>query len=1552
MELASLKYLTGMTAAIAALVLSSFATAAKAQIPIVTAGGSTTTLASTPASSNSLGSLAWEIENSSGSDVADSNLTLGWTLNYANGSFTVGAPSESDPLTTTAGTGYVAIWNDGSQSPPSATFNVDPMLTGFTLSPSTVIGSNSGGTVSTGTVTLNESPGAGGTNVYLQSANSVVNMASTVNIQQGSTSITFPVTSNAVAAQTTAQLTATLDSTVINQNLTINPWLASMTLSATSGVGGIQNPTVTVTLNAPAPAGGLTVNLTSSVTSALSSGVVTIGSGQSSASVTLTSAGVTTPTPLTISAQYDLVTLTQSYTVNPMIASLVLNPSTVVGQASSTGTVTLNCAAPSNLTLPLSSSAPSVASVPANVSIAQGATTGTFNISAATVSIVTEPGISVTYNGSVTQTVTANLFDEPLLGNITFNPSSVIGGNTSTGTITLNGPAPTGGTSVSVSSGNAGYAYFGTHVPTSTVTVPAGQTSQTFTINTMSTTSTVNVTFTATLGSTTKTTTLSVIPLTVTIGLSPSTVIGGNTSAGTVTLNAPAPSSLTISLTSSSGSATLSPPSITIASGSTTGSFTVNTSTVTTNSSATITGSYSGGSGSATLTIEPLLASMTLSPTSLVGGNGDTSTGTVTLNAAQASNTTVTLTSSNTADATVPASVVVPAGSTTATFTVSTSVVMANASATISAAYGGVSKTATLTVEPMLASLTINPASVFGGSISTGTVTLNEPAPGSVTVPLTNSNTAICSLPSSVTISSGATSAQFTISTVVVTSVGTSTITASYAGASSATTLTVTPLLSTLSLSPTSVVASQTSTGTVTLYGAAPSGGVVITVSSNATSVAAPAVASVTVPAGSTSSTFTVNTSLVTANSTATISATDGNVTRTAALAVDPLLAGIRLNGGSNSVNVVGGDAVGNCSVYFNLTAPAGVSLPVVSSNAAISNPTPSPISVSTGATSAAFTIPTYAVSTVTATTISSTYNGVTVTGTVTVHPMPTVTSVTFSTSPVIGGNNVTATIKLSDIAPAAGATVTLSSSNTSVATIPASVTVPSGSTSTTVTITTIPTAANATSVISASFNSSTSTGTLGVNRPNFTGISISPNSVTGGTGTTGTLTLNGKAPAVGVTINISASPANGISLSSYAVTIPSGATSTTFPIATSTVTSTTVITVTGSNSVASTETFSATINLGITLIHAVNVLMPQAIVLNWSTPAIGNYLLDRNHVQIASLPNTTTAYTDTFAWTIGQTYEYDLYDASNNALLGTEVCQPYQLASSQDQAVDGRLDPRYQQPPVVTAPTYLNNMFGSTCYNGGLFVGYASDPSQVGRSFAMFQPASYPSDAVYRAGSLDAYLVQGDIHGTGSITETVGAQAISNNSWSAPTLTWSTAPSITPSAAPYTVSITYNPTSVPTATSAWYSWKMTNEIYNAITTSTPLSIAWASMNESTQGWVYFAKSEFGSTYGPCVIDIWSLPALVGLTVPSPAHYNNGSGSATGLLTVNAIGLQGTALVYLSSSNTAVATVPASVTVTGLNRSFPIALVGMGTTTITATYDGLNLQAPMTVVNP
>ncbi|HJX26906.1 MAG TPA: hypothetical protein VJ885_03260, partial [Thermoanaerobaculia bacterium] len=284
------------------------------------------------------------------------------------------------------------------------------------------------------------------------------------------------------------------------------------------------------------------------------------------------------------------------------------------------------------------------------------------------------------------------------------------------------------------------------------------------------------------------------------------------------------------------------------------------------------------------------VASLTLNPASVVGGKA--STATVTLaQPAPSAGAKVLLSSADVNVATVPVSVLVAAGTTSKTFTVTSKAVASSTIVGITATWSGASKAAVLTVQPpVLSALTLSPSTFAGGCQgSTGKVTLSGKAPaGGLMVQLTNTNPA-ASVPASVTVPAGATFASFPVTAPVVTTLQTGTVDASFGGITKSVTLKVRPIgLVSLTLNLNPVVGPGSVTGTVTLECPAAPGNVTVALSSSTTAVARPAVASVTIPAGSSTATFTVTTADVSAVSYATIKAVAGGVTKSVRLTVNP----------------------------------------------------------------------------------------------------------------------------------------------------------------------------------------------------------------------------------------------------------------------------------------------------------------------------------------------------------------------------------------------------------------------------------------------------------------------------------------------------------------------------------------------------------------------------------------------------------------------------------------------------------------------------------------
>jgi hypothetical protein len=118
------------------------------------------------------------------------------------------------------------------------------------------------------------------------------------------------------------------------------------------------------------------------------------------------------------------------------------------------------------------------------------------------------------------------------------------------------------------------------------------------------------------------------------------------------------------------------------------------------------------------------------------------------------------------------------------------------------------------------------------------------------------------------------------------------------------------PVLSSMSLSSSSVVGGNTVNGTAVLTGAAPTGGAVVSLSGSDSAVIVPA--SVTVPAGSASATFTIGTRAVGGTISTTISGSYGGASASAVLSVT------RPTGATASFGVSGPSETETCTMADN----------------------------------------------------------------------------------------------------------------------------------------------------------------------------------------------------------------------------------------------------------------------------------------------------------------------------------------------------------------------------------------------------------------------------------------------------------------------------------------------------------------------------------------------------------------------------------------------------------------------------------------------------------
>lgn len=575
----------------------------------------------------------------------------------------------------------------------------------------------------------------------------------------------------------------------------------------------------------------------------------------------------------------------------PLLA-LTLDPPVVVGGRMSTGRVFLSTSFGQG-PLMLSSSNPAVVTVPPNVMVDRPRypDPSSFPVITHPVAAPTDVVITARFTGLEHQ-VTVRVVPSGLAA-LEVQAFVLVGDTAGTGAVTLSDPAPPGGAVVTLSSSNAEIA----SVP-GTVTVSAGATTATFPIMSRPVLDQTAAVLTAAYNDVALTAIAPVVPPPLrSFTVKPDIIRGGETATGTLTLGGPAPESGYTALLSAYNSPLVKlPAAVTVPAGGTSVSFPVATSPVMTpvdiglSASADLDEDQEG----ARLRVVPGgIVSFTLQSSSVVGGAGAMGTITIAMPAPPAG-ALVTLASSDPNAAAVPAAVTVPAGATTTTFAITTRPVAKSVKVVLSAANGGLTLTATLQVrQPALVSLTLAPVAVRGGEPGSGTVTLASPAPeGGLPVTLSAVIPDIVKPPALVTVSSGATSATFPITTrpvpgaalVPITATSGESLTAALwvlpAGAS------ITPALG-LSFASPSVRGGQSTTGVIVLSDPLPLGEVAVTLASANPAIAVVPVA-VLVPAGAGTVTFLVKTSAVRERKAVLVVATYGGMVATNILTIDP----------------------------------------------------------------------------------------------------------------------------------------------------------------------------------------------------------------------------------------------------------------------------------------------------------------------------------------------------------------------------------------------------------------------------------------------------------------------------------------------------------------------------------------------------------------------------------------------------------------------------------------------------------------------------------------
>jgi trimeric autotransporter adhesin len=348
------------------------------------------------------------------------------------------------------------------------------------------------------------------------------------------------------------------------------------------------------------------------------------------------------------------------------------------------------------------------------------------------------------------------------------------------------------------------------------------------------------------------------------------------------------------------------------------------------------------------------------------------------------------------------------------------------------------------------------------------------------------------------------------------------------------------PTVTSLSVTPAAVTGFQNSEGTITLSAKAPKGGSAVSVTVNSTNVEVPA--TVTVPEGRTSYKFLIHTVGVAKQEVDTLTAKLGSSTATASITINP---GVPLTLEIIPAQITSGGSVYGAVILGYAAPTGGVTVTLASASSLIDYPVS--LTIPAGHLKETFKIGTQATVTNTMVSLIARWNGNRSEANVTLLPVPFVLS--FGTAGRTGGNPITGTVTLTKASPTGGTTLNVTS-NSKLATVASTVTVPAGATSATFDVATKPVAETTPIVITASGLDTTSKASFDIFPPRIDSLTLSPSSVKGGTTSTGTVTIPTDAPASGYVITLSSSLGS-VSVPEK-VTIKGGTRSATFMIKTS----------------------------------------------------------------------------------------------------------------------------------------------------------------------------------------------------------------------------------------------------------------------------------------------------------------------------------------------------------------------------------------------------------------
>jgi hypothetical protein len=217
------------------------------------------------------------------------------------------------------------------------------------------------------------------------------------------------------------------------------------------------------------------------------------------------------------------------------LIAFTINQTQINPGQSATGTVTINVPAGTGGAVVNVVADNPILTINSPVIIPAGATSVNFPITAANIAIASDVVVNITASRGGPG-ITRQLTVKATAATLDISPSSVIGGNSATGTLSIASPAGVGGLTFTLASD------IGQAQPPASVTIPEGETSETFNIPTSVVASQVTATITATSGTVVASDTLVIRGASlIEVKFVPSRVRGPQATTMTVTLDTVAP---------------------------------------------------------------------------------------------------------------------------------------------------------------------------------------------------------------------------------------------------------------------------------------------------------------------------------------------------------------------------------------------------------------------------------------------------------------------------------------------------------------------------------------------------------------------------------------------------------------------------------------------------------------------------------------------------------------------------------------------------------------------------------------------------------------------------------------------------------------------------------------------------------------------------------------------------------------------------------------------------------------------------------------------------